>query len=162
VLVWQADTRSMNPSVPQSFIDSHTAEDPARAAAEYGAQFRSDLESYVAREAVMACVSVCVYERPPDRRIAYCAFRDMSGGSRDSTVLCIAHNQISKQLITIDVIREIKSPHSPELACEEFAKLLKSYGLARVITDRYAGAWPVEQFSRFGIFAEPYADPKGT
>jgi hypothetical protein len=29
VLVWQADTRSMNPSVPQSYIDRHIAEDSA-------------------------------------------------------------------------------------------------------------------------------------
>ena|SRR5262249_22370368 len=46
-------------------------------------------------------------------------------------------------------------------ACEEFAKVLKSYGLHRVVTDRYAGAWPVEQFGRFGIYAEQCADPKG-
>src|SRR5262249_33892567 len=64
-------------------------------------------------------------------------------------------------IITIDVIREIRSPHSPEQACEEFAKVLRSYNLFRVVTDRYAGAWPVEQFGRFGVYAEPYADPKG-
>ena len=44
VLVWRADTRSMNSTVPQSYIDAHMAEDPARASAEYMAQFRSDLE----------------------------------------------------------------------------------------------------------------------
>ena len=31
VLVWQADTRSMNPGVPQSYIDRHVAEDAVRA-----------------------------------------------------------------------------------------------------------------------------------
>jgi hypothetical protein len=31
VLVWQAATRDMNPSVPQSYIDRHVAEDAARA-----------------------------------------------------------------------------------------------------------------------------------
>jgi hypothetical protein len=35
VLVWQAATRDMNPSVPQAFIDKHMAEDPSRAAAKY-------------------------------------------------------------------------------------------------------------------------------
>jgi hypothetical protein len=161
VLVWQAATRDMNATVPQSYIDSHMAEDAARAGAEYMAQFRSDVEGYVVREAVMACVTPGVYERPPDRRIAYCGFADMSGGSRDSAALCIAHNQFGKQVITIDCLREIKSPHSPEQACEEFAKVLKSYGLARVVTDRYAGAWPVEQFGRFNIYCEAAADPKG-
>ena len=47
VLVWQAATRDMNSSVPQSYIDAHMEEDPARAVAEYLAQFRSDLEAYV-------------------------------------------------------------------------------------------------------------------
>src|SRR6476661_131288 len=41
ILVWQADTRSMNQTVPQAYIDQHVADDPARAAAEYLAQFRS-------------------------------------------------------------------------------------------------------------------------
>jgi hypothetical protein len=57
ILVWQSDTRSMNPSVPQSFIDRHMAEDPARASAEYGAQFRNDLEALFVREAVSASTS---------------------------------------------------------------------------------------------------------
>ena len=64
VLVWQADTRSMNSNVPQSYIDMHVAEDPARAAAEYGAEFRSDLEAFVSREVVEACTSD-YHELPP-------------------------------------------------------------------------------------------------
>ena len=45
MLVWQAATRDMNATVPQSYIDAHMEEDPARATAEYLAQFRSDLEA---------------------------------------------------------------------------------------------------------------------
>ena len=44
ILVWQADTRTMNPTVPQILIDEANARDPASAQAEYGAQFRSDIE----------------------------------------------------------------------------------------------------------------------
>ena len=55
VLVWQADTRSMNSNVPQSYIDMHVAEDAARAAPSIGAEFRSDLEAFVSREVVEAC-----------------------------------------------------------------------------------------------------------
>jgi hypothetical protein len=54
VLVWQADTRTMNPTVPQAVIDEAYEEDPQSAPAEYGAQFRTDVESYVAREVVEA------------------------------------------------------------------------------------------------------------
>jgi hypothetical protein len=162
VLVWQATTREMNPSVSQSYIDSHMQEDAARASAEYYATFRSDLQSYIDRDVVLRCVSIGIRERAPERKHFYCAFADMSGGSRDSAVLCIGHNTFGKQLITIDCIREIKSPHSPEQACEEFAKVMRSYRVHKVITDKYASTWPVEQFSRFHVGAEQSADPKGT
>jgi hypothetical protein len=56
VLVWQAATRVMNPSVPQSFIDSETEKDPQSAAAEYGANFRVDVEQFLSWDAISACV----------------------------------------------------------------------------------------------------------
>src|SRR5262249_27265843 len=39
VLVWQASTRMMNPTVSQRMIDAEIARDPARATAGYGATF---------------------------------------------------------------------------------------------------------------------------
>src|SRR5262245_2258615 len=71
VLVWQADTRTMNPSVPQRVIDEAYERDPAWAAAEYGAQFRSDLEAFVSREAIEAVIDVGVKERAPIDRVKY-------------------------------------------------------------------------------------------
>jgi hypothetical protein len=65
VLVWQAATRDMNPSVPQTYIDTHLEADPARASAEYLAQFRTDVEGFVSREAAQACVSINTFERAP-------------------------------------------------------------------------------------------------
>ena len=61
LLVWRAETRTMNPSLPQTVIDQAYAEDAAVAAAEYGAEFRSDLESFVSQEAIDA---VTVAGRP--------------------------------------------------------------------------------------------------
>ena len=37
----------MNSTVPQSFIDEEVEKDPANAAAEFGAEFRSDIEAFV-------------------------------------------------------------------------------------------------------------------
>ena len=65
VLCWQAPTRDMNPTVPQRVIDEAMEADPASAAAEYGATFRTDIEALLSREAVTACVSYDVFERPP-------------------------------------------------------------------------------------------------
>ena len=49
ILVWQAPTRTMNPTVPQAVIDRAYQEDAPKAGAEYGAQFRSDIEEFLTR-----------------------------------------------------------------------------------------------------------------
>jgi hypothetical protein len=160
VLVWQADTRSMNPSVPQSYIDKHIAEDAARAAAEYGAQFRSDIEGFVAREVVDAATVSGRYELPPIRGIAYSAFVDPSGGSADSMTLAIAHLDKDGRAV-LDAARERRPPFSPDDVVIEFAALLKCYGIRKVTGDRYGGEWPSERFRARGIEYIPSERSKG-
>ena len=89
----------MNPSVPQAIIDRAYEDDPASASAEYGAQFRADVESYSSRDAIAACVSVNVRERPPLPNIAYRGFIDPSGGRSDSMTLAIAHRDANMSVI---------------------------------------------------------------
>ena len=150
----------MNPSLPQSVVDRAIERDPASAAAEYGAQFRTDLEAFVSVEAVRACVSNNVLERAPEQRHAYVGFADPSGGSQDSFTLAVAHYEANRQVTVIDAIRECRPPFSPEAVTEEFAKLLKAYRLPRVTGDRYAGEWPREQFAKFGVVYEPSVKAK--
>jgi hypothetical protein len=158
ILVWQAATREMNPTVPQRVIDEATERDPASAAAEYGAQFRTDVESLLTREAVEACVAWDVRERAPMSAQVYSAFIDPSGGSADSMTLAIGHKE--DDVVIVDAIRERKPPFSPEDVVAEFSKLLKSYSVVSVTGDRYAGEWPREQFQKAGITYEAAADPK--
>jgi hypothetical protein len=160
ILVWQAATRTMNPTVPQSVIDTATERDPAFASSEYLAQFRTDVESFVLREAVEGCVSPGVYERAPQLGISYRSFCDPSGGSADSMTLAIAHRDHRAQTVVVDCIREVKSPFSPEIIVGEFSKTLQTYRCERVVSDRWGGVWPVEQFSKFGIKCEQSARPK--
>jgi hypothetical protein len=152
VLVWQAATRDMNPSVPQAFIDDHMADDEARAAAEYLATFRSDLESLVQREVVEQCVAWHVFERQPLPGVSYSAFVDPSGGSSDSMTLCIAHSHDNG--VAIDALYERKPPFSPEIVVSEFCALLKTYTVYSVHGDRYGGEWPREQFRKYGVSYE--------
>jgi hypothetical protein len=158
VLVWRAATRMMNPTVGQAVIDAATEADPASAAAEWLAEFRSDIESFIAREAVEACIEWGVRERPPLPNIAYRAFVDPSGGRSDSMTLAIAHRD--GNVSVIDAIREVKPPFSPESAVGEFAQLLKSYRVHRIQGDRYGGEWPVEQFRKHNITYEGAPKPK--
>ena len=148
ILVWQADTRSMNPTVSRLVIEAAYIRDRASAAAEYGAQFRSDIESFLDVEVVEARMVSGRFELPPCGK-GYTAFCDPSGGRADSMTLAIAHDEAGTAVL--DCLREIEAPFSPESACGEFADVLKRYGLNEVTGDRYGGEWPREQFQKRGI-----------
>jgi hypothetical protein len=66
VLISQSPTRDMNPSVPQRVIDAALEEDQPRALVEWFAQFRSDVESFVKREAVEVCGARLLAGEAPD------------------------------------------------------------------------------------------------
>jgi hypothetical protein len=159
VLVWQAPTRRMNPTVPQRLIDQAMEADPASAAAEWLAGFRTDVEGWVSREALEACVSWDVRERPPVGDLYYYhAFVDPSGGSSDSFTLAIAHRE--GDVVIVDAVRERRPPFSPEDVVGEFARLLKSYNVSVVVGDRYGGDWPRERFREHGVAYEPSGKSK--
>ena len=158
VLVWQADTRSMNPSVDEQVIAEAYNQDESAAAAEYGAQFRRDIEGFVSAEAVGAVVVPGRYELPRVSEVRYFGFVDPSGGSQDSMTLAIAHNE--KGTAVLDAVREHKPPFSPEAVASEFAEVLKAYRLSTVTGDRYGGEWPREQFRKRGIEYKPADKPK--
>ena len=160
ILVWQASTRTMNPNVPQSLIDEAMERDPASAAAEYGAEFRRDIESLISIDAVRACISPGVRERGPNSHVTYHAFCDPSGGSVDSMSLAIGHKDYTKQTTVIDALCEVPAPFSPEAVVDEFARLLKSYRVTKVVGDHYAGGWPADRFGKLGIRYELAEKPK--
>lgn len=148
-LVWVADTKTMNPTISNEIIQAAYEADPAMAAAEYGACFRSDLETFVNREIVEACVMPELRELPPLSEFSYSAFCDPSGGSQDSMTLAVAHSENGK--VVLDALRERRPPFSPEEVVSEFCQTLKTYKISSMGGDRYAGEWPREQFRKHGI-----------
>ena len=153
ILVAKAPSRTMNPSLSQRVVDRATEEDPEAASAEYGAEFRGDLEIFVSREAIEACVAKGVTVRSPLASIGYRAFVDPSGGSNDAMTLAISHKEDGRA--ALDCVLERKAPFSPDSVVAEFAALLKVYGVSTVTGDRYAGEWPAERFSAYGIRYAP-------
>jgi hypothetical protein len=154
VLVLNADTRSLNPAVPERVIARAFEEDPVAAASEYGQDgrvvFRHDVESFLDPQAVEAVVVQGRRELPPLPDVEYEAFVDPSGGSQDSFTLAIAHGDDEGRGI-LDLVRETRPPFSPDSVVQEYAALLKSYGCVSVVGDRYAGEWPRERFRVHGI-----------
>lgn len=149
VLCIQAASQVMNPSLDPAFIKAQFADDPEAARAEYGAEFRGDIASFISREAVEECVEPGLRERAPISTILYHGFCDPSGGSADAMTLAISHRE--RDSIVLDAMRERKPPFSPEAVVSEFAALLRAYRLGTVAGDRYAGEWPREVFRRHGV-----------
>ncbi len=153
VLVVQAPTRALNATVPEHVIARALAEDPDAAGAEYLAQFRRDVSSFLEREAVEACVVPGRRELPPLAGQTYRAFCDPSGGSQDSMTLAVAHREGEGEQArgVLDCVREVRPPFSPDAVVADFAKLLKSYRVHELEGDAYAGLWPAERFNVHGV-----------
>jgi hypothetical protein len=154
VLVWKAPSRVMNPTLPERVVQDAIDRDPLAAAAEYMAEFRTDVESFIARETVEACTGDAA-ELPPAEGVRYAAFVDPSGGSADAMTLAIAHKDAATGRAVLDAVRVRRPPFSPESVVAEFAMLLKAYRITSVKGDRYAGEWPRERFRVHGVAYEP-------
>nr|BDD48218.1 hypothetical protein 1 [bacterium] len=124
-LVWKATTLEMNPTFDASIITTALEDDESAARAEYLAEFRNDVESFVAAEAVDACVEPDVHERGFDSQHRYVAFVDPSGGTNDSMTLAIGHAE--SETVIVDVLREMRAPFSPEDVVSEFVETLYAY-----------------------------------
>src|SRR5258708_5153133 len=157
ILVAHGATRALNPSLPQRVVDRALEKDRARATAEYLAQFRTDVEGFVALEAVEACTGD-YREMLPAANNYYRAFTDPSGGSDDSFALAISHK--SKDRIIIDAIREARPPFSPDAVVDDFAALLKAYDVTKVVGDHYGGEFVKEPFRKHGIAYDLAHHPK--
>ncbi len=150
VLVWKATTLDMNPALDPIIVAEAYEDDPDAAAAEYGAEFRSDLSDFVPRAVVDAATARGRFEVPPISGLSYVAFVDPSGGTgSDSMTLAVAHREGERAIL--DAVREVRPPFSPETVTQDFAALLKTYGVQRVQGDRYAGEWPRERFRVHGV-----------
>jgi hypothetical protein len=147
VLVWQAPTEIMNPTLGGSAVIADAYERDATAArAEFGAEFRSDLESFVDLDTLMACVVRDRAVLPPAPRVAYLAAADAALGSgKDSFAGCVAHR--SGNAIVIDQLIEIRPPFNPDVAATQIAAAVQPYGVRVIYSDRFAKDFVTQRFS---------------
>ncbi len=127
VLVLRASSQIMNPSLDPAVVKRAYTRDPAAASAEYGAEFRADVEAFISLEAVQACMAGDLLERAPAPGLSYQAFCDPSGGGADSMTLAIGHSE--NGIAYLDAVREMYPGGSPDAVVSAFADLLKTYGL---------------------------------
>ena len=155
VLIWTADTHSMNPTISQEFIDKEIERDPEAARAEWLGQFREDVSAAFPLEAIEACTISGRTELLPSVNIGpYFGFIDPSGGRADAFTLAIAHVHQDGERAVIDAIRAARPPFDPAAVTKEFSEFLKLYGITGVFGDNYGGEWPRTEFAKNGIVYE--------
>jgi hypothetical protein len=163
VLVWKADTATMNASIDPAIIAEAYESDPESARAEYGAEFRDDLSDYITFDQLARVIMWGRSELPPEPGVTYAAFCDPSGGVSDAMTLAIGHLGLAGAggaVCILDAVLEVRPPFDPESAVRQCADLLRRYGVAAVTGDRYAGLWPVARFREHGIAFEQSARAK--
>ena len=153
------------------------AADPAAARAEWGGEFRDDIEQLLTPELVASVTALGRESLPYNARFAYVAFVDCASGTgQDSLAGCIAHlvepypdakamanpfvewgvkraeaERAAPGTIVIDQLVEFRPPFSAADAVEAFARLLRHYHIYEVTGDRFAGGIPTEMFGSCGV-----------
>ncbi|WFU09100.1 terminase [Rhizobium sp. CB3090] len=150
VLVIQAPSLTMNPTLDPSERDAAFEEDPEAASAEWDAQFRRDIADFISRELVEAATDRDVVVRPRLDRVKYYAFVDVAGGTgKDSFTAAISHAE--GNMAVLDAVVEIRPPFSPNAAVEQVAALLAEYGCTSIEGDKYAAGFTIDAFAKVGI-----------
>jgi len=92
---------------------------------------------------------------------SWVAFLDAaSGAGKDSMCLAVAGQEIMSDRPVLACLREWAPPFSPEAVCAECSTIMKSYGLRRVMSDRYALNWVSERLRSHGVTLEYSTRPK--
>ena len=154
ILVVRAPSLMLNPTLDKAIIDRAMEDDPSAASAEWLGQFRSDIESFVSREAVDAVTVNGRFELPYASSTRYTAFVDPAGGSgQDSMTLAISHavKKGDRNIAVLDALREWKPPFSPDAVVAEACDLLHDYHVRNVTGDHWGGEFVGERFRKAGI-----------
>jgi len=155
-LVWSAPSLVMNCTLDPAEIELAYKLDPAAAAAEWGGQFRLDVDALLTPDVVDRATIDGMYERLYDPQYYYVAGIDMASGSAgDSATLAISHRE--DDIGILDLVREVRPPFSTDAVSIEFSDTMHRYGISTAFSDRWAKGWVEESFKRNNILIE-YSD----
>ena len=105
ILVAHGATRTLNPILSQRVVDRALEKDRARATAEYLAEFRTDVEGFVALEVVESCVGDYREQMPASGRALFRPLPTRPAAARTHYVGHRAQGTRNKRII-IDAVRE--------------------------------------------------------
>ncbi|MGB7090651.1 MAG: terminase large subunit [Methylovirgula sp.] len=158
VLVVQATTQQLNPTIDLALIEEEMERDAAAARAEYFAEWRDDLSDFVDRLAVERCVDKEHTELAPAGH-GRVGFLDVAGGSgKDAMALAIAHKE--EKTVVLDVLRWRDPPFSPREVTADFSAVCLQYDVRKLVCDKWGSDWVIESFREAHIDVSQTAEPK--
>lgn len=154
-LTIQADTRTLNPVVPQEFIDKEYKRDPDNAEREFGAKFAEQVQGFFASciDALSNCFTLSANEDLPySITNKYFAAIDQSGLSAtgDRWAFTIAHKDQQRDKVMVDARRSWQTKDL-DLILAEIALLCQVYRIKEVVIDRYAKGFVEAAFKAKGL-----------
>ncbi len=152
VLVWNAASLLMNPTLNRKIVERAIEEDPIAANVEYCTSpglFREDVDQFVSRAVVESLVIRGRKELAPQFNVRYAAFVDVSGGRHDDAALAVAH--LEGRVVVIDCVERFKSPHNPYQVVSNMALTLRRYSLQEATADAYSAEWSRVAFKNHAI-----------
>lgn len=158
VLVWDAPSKKMNPTLSQADIDLAITEDPISARTEFLNQWRDDVCEFLPLSVIEAVVKKGRKELLPKTGESYFGFVDCSGGRNEDSAIAIGHKKDSK--IIVDYIKRYKAPHNPYAIIKIMCDTLRKYKIRRVIGDNYGAEFVAQAFQKNGIGYEKCSLPK--
>ena len=162
IVVIQAESRKLNPTIPAEIVEQALVDDPAGAAAEWLAQFRDDIAGFIPYSVVDRCIVKDRVELEPQLNSFYYAFLDVSSGiakGGDSMTLAIAH-ACDQGVVVLDLVREVVPPFQTNVVAAEFAETMRRYGVSRAVSDRVGLGWVSQAFYDEGIMLQYSARTK--
>lgn len=157
-LIWEGESRLMNPTLSQEDIDQAVAEDPASGRAEYLNEWRENIGAYLPREVIESVVKKNRLELLPRTSIRYFGFVDVSGGRVESSALGIGHKE--EKVVVVDFVREYKSPANPHSIIALMAEALRKFRIRTVVGDNYSGEFAASAFKVQGFRYQKCSIPK--
>ncbi len=163
VLVWRGTTAEMNETIDPAIISEAYEEDPVSAAAEYGAEFRTDVDSFASRDVVERAVVRGRAELPPLPGVIYRAFVDPASGSGgDRMALAVVHADAADGTAVLDCLRGFSPPFAPDQVAREFSEVCRAYRIGEIVGDRWGLGWVAARFEEYGLKYAVSERPKST
>jgi hypothetical protein len=151
VLVVQGPSRLFNPLLDTATIEQQRASDPALAASEWDAEFRSDICQLFDDAMVDGAIDESrPLALPRQAGVIYRSFVDCGGNGSSSFSVAVGHTEDGK--LIIDTVCTRSPPYNVVETVAQFAALLRgTYGIGETVGDYYAGSWPTDVWRDAGV-----------